>query len=88
MVESGSIRVNNQYGTVAKYDSKCRGVSWEEGQKRWHVSLEKNGKQYSKNFRPKDSTDEAREKARLEAIQYRAELEKKHFLFKKTTIAR
>ena len=65
---------------VENPQSGVKGINWNIQQKAWRVYLNINGKQLSGGyFKPKDSTPEEIERARLLAVESRRKLEQKYF---------
>ena len=70
---------------VDKPQSGVKGVIWHILEKAWKVILRVNGKQFhGGTFKPKDSTPEEVERARLAAIESRRKLEEKYFNIKQS----
>ena len=68
-----------------KPQSGVKGVTWHLQTKSWKVSLRINDKQrHGGYFKPKDSTLEEVERARLAALESRRKLEEKYFAIKKS----
>ena len=60
--------------------SGVKGINWHTSKKAWTVRLKINGKQLCGGmFKPKDSTPEEVERARLAALDSRRKLEEKYF---------
>ena len=65
--------------------SGVKGINWNTRQKAWKVCLKINGKPLSGGtFKPKDSTPEEVERARLAAVESRRKLEEKYFTIKQS----
>ena len=64
--------------------SGVKGINWHILHQAWLVHLKINGKQLSQYFKPKDSTPELVERARLAAVESRRKLEEKYFTIKQT----
>ena len=61
---------------VENPQSGVKGINWHIRKKAWLVRLQINGKQlFSSKFKPKDSTPEEVERARLLAVESRCKLE-------------
>jgi len=56
-------------------DTGVPGVSWHAHGEHWHVQIRIRGKKVNRHFRPKDSTPEEMEVARLAAVACRKDLE-------------
>ena len=70
---------------VENPQSGVKGINWNIQKKAWRVYLNINGKQLSGGyFKPKDSTPEEVERARLAAVESRRKLEEKYFTIKQT----
>ena len=66
-------------GRAEKPQSGAKGVTWDLQRKSWKVSLRINDKQrHGGYFKPKDSTLEEVERARLAALESRRKLEEKY----------
>ena len=62
-----------------------KGVNWHTSKKAWRVALKINGKRlHGGTFKPKDSTPEEVERARLAALESRRKLEEKYFAVKQS----
>ena len=73
-MQSGEARLS-RHGATAKYDGKCRGVNWHKKNNCWQVQIMVHNKNlHGGIFHAKDASDEAREEARLKAVDARAEL--------------
>ena len=69
--------------------SGVKGINWNIQQKAWRVYLNINGKQLSGGyFKPKDSTPEEVERARLDAVESRRKLEEIYFTIKQIAAIR
>ena len=65
---------------VENHQSGVKGINWHTSKKAWTVRLKINGKQLcGGTFKPKDSTPEEVERARLAALDSRRKLEEKYF---------
>ena len=63
--------------------SGVKGVCWHTRDKAWEVKLNINGQTLRGGyFKPKDSTPEEVERARLAAVESRRKLEEKYFVIK------
>ena len=72
---------------VENPQSGVKGINWHILQKAWLVRLKINGKQLcGGTFKPKDSTPEEVERARLAAVESRRKLEEKYFVTYKTSL--
>ena len=70
---------------VEKPHSGVKGVLWYTRDKAWEVKLQINGKTlHGGTFKPKDSTPEEVECARLAAVESRRKLEQKYFTIKQS----
>ena len=68
-----------------KPQSGVKGVTWHLQTKSWKVSLRINDKQlHGGYFKPKDSTLEEVERAKLVALESRRKLEEKYFAIKES----
>ena len=72
---------------VENPQSGVKGVNWDIQQKAWKVRLKANGKRlHGGTSKPKDSTPEEVERARLAAVESRRKLEEKYFTMEKITM--
>ena len=63
--------------------SGVKGINWHTSKKTCRVRLNINGKELcGGRFKPKDSTPEEIERARLTAVESRRKLEEKYFIIK------
>ena len=70
---------------VENPQSVVKGITWDIRQKAWKVRLKINGKQlHGGTSKPKDSTPEEVERARLAALESRRKLEEKYFAIKES----
>ena len=70
---------------VAHFQSGVKGITWHNLLQTWQVHLKINGKLIPGGyFKPKDSTPEEVERARLAAVESRRKLEEKYFTIKQS----
>ena len=71
---------------VKNFQSGVKGITWHNRRQTWQVQLKINGKLIPGGyFKPKDSTPEEVERARLAAVESRRKLEDKYCTIKQST---
>ena len=74
-------------GSVDTPKSGVIGVKWNKRTNNWCAYIQVNGKEISGgSFKPKDTTPEEVERARLAAVVCRRKLEEKHFTIKESKV--
>ena len=74
-------------GSVDTPKSGVKGVKWDKRTNNWYACIQVNRKEISGgSFKPKDTTPEEVERARLAAVVCRRKLEEKHFTIKEIKV--